>query len=89
MCGGDDLEYFAEVSVDSSTGENFTWAEIYLDNVDVLAEGPHRVENARAVVRMWLGDEHFDVSYSDVVAVLEQARTRLLASESHLPPTSD
>jgi hypothetical protein len=87
MCApvDDDPEYFAEVSVDSGTGENYTWAEIYLDNVDTSADGPHRGENARAFVRMWFGDVHFDVLFSDVVAVLEQAKTRLMVGESHVP----
>ena len=82
----DDPEYFAEVSVDSGTGENYPWAEVYLDNVDVAAEGPHRVRSACVVVRMWFGDVHFDVPYAEVVAVLEQAKTRLLVGESHVRP---
>jgi hypothetical protein len=44
------------------------------------------VGNAHAVVRIWFGDDHFDVPYSDVVAMLEQARTRLLAGESRVRP---
>lgn len=87
MCApvDDDPEYFAEVSVDSGS-ENYPWAEIFLDNVDTSAEGPRRVENARVVVRMWFDDNHFDVPYTDVVDVLERARTRLLVGESHVPP---
>jgi hypothetical protein len=88
MCAptDDDLEYFAEVSVDAATGENYIWAGVYLDNVDLSAAGPGRVEHAHAVVRMWFGDDHFDVPYSDVVAVLEAARTGLLVRESRVPP---
>jgi len=82
----DDPGYFAEVSVDSGTGESYTWAEIHLDNVDVAADGPQCVKNARTVVRMWFGDVRFDVPYSDGVAVLDQARTRLLVGESRVPP---
>jgi hypothetical protein len=81
----DEPEYFAEVSIVSGSG-NHPWVDIYLEGVDVSAEGPRRLENARAVVRMWVGDNHFDVPYADVLAVLEQARTRLLVGESHVPP---
>jgi hypothetical protein len=35
---------------------------------------------------MWFGDDHFDIPYSQVVAVLEQARMRLPVGESHVPP---
>jgi hypothetical protein len=86
MCAAasdDPPDYFAEVAVEIP-GTVYTWAEIYLDNVDTSAEGPSRVENAGVVVRMWFGDEHFDVPYADVVATLEQARTRLLAGESRV-----
>jgi hypothetical protein len=82
----DDPKYFAEVGVESGAGESYTWAEIYLDNVDVAAEGPQRAKSARVVVRMWFGDVHFDVPYADVVAVLEQAKARLIVGESHVPP---
>ena len=87
MCApvDDDPEYFAEVSVVSGSG-NHTWAYIYLEGVDASAEGPRRVECARVVVRMWVEDDHFDVPYADVLAMLEQARTRLLVGESHVPP---
>ena len=79
MCApvDDDPAYFAEISVDSGSASH-TWAEIYLDNVDQSAEGLRRVEDARAVVRMWFGDNYFDVPYADVVALLDAARTRLL-----------
>jgi hypothetical protein len=82
----DDREYFAEVSVASDAGESYTWAEIHLEGVDESVEGPRRIENARPVVRLWIGETHFDVEYSEVVAMLERARTRLLVGESHVPP---
>ena len=88
MCapvGDDPADYYAEVAVEAS-GVSHTWAEIYLDEVDVSAEGPRRVKNARALVRMWFGEKHFDVPYADVVAMMEEARTRLLVGESHVPP---
>jgi hypothetical protein len=86
MCApvDDDPAYFAELSVDAGSA-NHTWAEIYLENVDLSAEGPRRVEDARAVVRMWFGDRRFDVPYADVIAVMDAARTRLLVGESHVP----
>jgi hypothetical protein len=81
-----DRDYFAELSVDSDTGENYTWAEIHLEDVHKSAEGLPRVENAKAVVRLWFDEAHFDVPLSDLVAKLERARTPLFVGESHVPP---
>jgi hypothetical protein len=88
MCApvDDDRDYFAELSVDSDTGANYTWAEMHLEDVDASADGPPRVENARAVVRLWFDEAHFDVPLSDLVAKLERARTMLFVGESHVPP---
>ena len=86
MCGAaEDDPYFAEISVDSA-GANYTWAEIYLEAVNESAEGPRRVEDAHAVVRMWFDGTHFDVPYADVAATLDRARTLLLVGESHVAP---
>ena len=88
MCApvDDDRDYFAELSVDSDTGENHIWAEMHLEDVDESAEGPPRVANARAVLRLWFDEAHFDVPLSDLVATLERARTLLFVGESHVPP---
>ena len=78
-------DYFAEIAVECR-GTTYTWAEVYLDNVDVSAEGSSRVRDARVVVRTWFGDDHFDVPHSDVIAALEGARARLLEAESQVRP---
>jgi hypothetical protein len=87
MCGpvDDDREYFAEISVDAA-GTVYTWAEVHLDKRRRVPRGTGSPENARAVVRMYFGEVHFDVPYADVVATLDNARTRLLVGESHAPP---
>ena len=88
MCApvDDDRDYFAELSVDSATGKNYTWAEIHLEEVDESADVPPRVESARAVVRLCFDETHFDVPLSDLVAELERARTLLFLGESLVPP---
>jgi hypothetical protein len=70
----------------SASTANYTWAEVYLEAVNESAEGPRRVEDARAVVRMWFDGTHFDVPYADVAATLDRARTLLLVGESHVAP---
>ena len=75
------LRISPEISVDDA-GVNYTWAEVHLDDVEASAEGPPRVENARAVVRMWFDDKHFDVPYADVVSTWS-ARGRCCRSASH------
>jgi hypothetical protein len=82
---GDD-PYFAEIGVTLGRA-HYAWAEVFLEGVEESAEGPARVQNARVVVRMYFDSKHVDFPYEDVVATLERARSELLSSESHVPPS--
>jgi hypothetical protein len=47
--------------------EDWEWAELFLENVNERAEGDKRIAKARVIVRIWVGEEHYDFLYTDAV----------------------